>query len=80
VLENSGLDRRKFNRGNQGNGSRKSAPGRRKRRGYQLPDALEKFSQAFLLERTKADGEPPEHPLFARLKRCWPPVNAQPIW
>ena len=35
---------------------------------YQLPDALEKFSQAFLLERTKADGAPPVHPLFSAVE------------
>nr|VXZ92610.1 Exodeoxyribonuclease V beta chain [Klebsiella pneumoniae] len=32
---------------------------------YQLPDALEKFAQSFLLERTKAGGEPPVHPCLA---------------
>ncbi len=36
--------------------------------GYQLPDALEKFSQAFLHERTKAGGEPPVHPLFSAVE------------
>ncbi|VTP77165.1 Exodeoxyribonuclease V beta chain [Leclercia adecarboxylata] len=34
---------------------------------YQLPDALEKFSQTFLAERTKAGGEVPQHPLFAAI-------------
>jgi exodeoxyribonuclease V beta subunit len=71
IIENSGIDRRKFNRGNQANGSTRSAPGRRKRRGYQLPDALEKFSQRFLIERTKADGIVPEHPLFVAIEACW---------
>ncbi len=37
-------------------------------RGYQLPDALEKFSQRFLTERTKADGIVPEHPLFVAIE------------
>ena len=37
-------------------------------RGYQLPDALEKFSQRFLVERTKADGIVPEHPLFVEIE------------
>jgi hypothetical protein len=36
--------------------------------GYQLPDALEKFSQSFLAERTKAGGEPPVHPLFSAVE------------
>ena len=36
--------------------------------GYQLPDALEKFSQRFLAERTKADGIAPEHPLFVAIE------------
>lgn len=35
---------------------------------YQLPDALEKFAQSFLLERTKAGGEPPVHPLFSAVE------------
>lgn len=33
IIENSGIDRRKFNRGNQGSGSKRSAPGPRRRRG-----------------------------------------------
>jgi exodeoxyribonuclease V beta subunit len=47
---------------------KKSASGRRKNPGYQLPDALEKFSQRFLIERTKADGIVPEHPLFVAIE------------
>lgn len=35
---------------------------------YQPPDALEKFAQSFLLERTKAGGEPPVHPLFSAVE------------
>lgn len=66
VLEASGIDRRKFNRGNQGKWLDKvSAWAQEETRHYQLPDALEKFSQAFLIERTKPDGKVPEHPLFA---------------
>ncbi|HBZ7985998.1 TPA: exodeoxyribonuclease V subunit beta [Klebsiella pneumoniae] len=65
VLENSGLDRRKFNRGNQGKWMEKvNAWAQEETLSYQLPDALEKFAQSFLLERTKAGGEPPVHPLF----------------
>lgn len=69
VLENSGLDRRKFNRGNQGKWIEKiNAWAQEETLGYQLPDALEKFSQAFLHERTKAGGEPPVHPLFSAVE------------
>lgn len=68
VLETSGIDRRKFNRGNQGKWLEKvSAWAQEETRHYQLPDALEKFSQAFLIERTKADGKVPEHPLFVAI-------------
>ncbi|VFS75718.1 Exodeoxyribonuclease V beta chain [Raoultella planticola] len=69
MLENSGLDRRKFNRGNQGKWIEKiNAWAQEETLGYQLPDALEKFSQAFLHERTKAGGEPPVHPLFSAVE------------
>jgi exodeoxyribonuclease V beta subunit len=69
VLENSGLDRRKFNRGNQGKWIEKiNAWAQEETLGYQLPDALEKFSQPFLHERTKAGGEPPVHPLFSAVE------------
>lgn len=69
VLENSGLDRRKFNRGNQGKWIEKiNAWAQEETLGYPLPDALEKFSQAFLHERTKAGGEPPVHPLFSAVE------------
>ncbi|WP_407731516.1 exodeoxyribonuclease V subunit beta [Pseudocitrobacter faecalis] len=69
VLENSGIDRRKFNRGNQGKWIDKvSAWASEETRGYQLPDALEKFSQAFLAERTKAGSEVPTHPLFSAIE------------
>lgn len=68
IIENSGIDRRKFNRGNQGKWIEKiSAWAQEETRGYQLPDALEKFSQRFLTERTKADGIVPEHPLFVAI-------------
>ncbi|WP_430999920.1 exodeoxyribonuclease V subunit beta [Klebsiella pneumoniae] len=69
VLENSGLDRRKFNRGNQGKWMEKvDAWAQEETLSYQLPDALEKFAQSFLLERTKAGGEPPVHPLFSAVE------------
>ncbi|MEH8998096.1 exodeoxyribonuclease V subunit beta [Klebsiella pneumoniae] len=69
VLENSGLDRRKFNRGNQGKWMEKvNAWAQEETLSYQLPDALEKFAQSFLLERTKVGGEPPVHPLFSAVE------------
>ncbi|HID5149173.1 TPA: exodeoxyribonuclease V subunit beta [Klebsiella pneumoniae] len=69
VLENSGFDRRKFNRGNQGKWMEKvNAWAQEETLSYQLPDALEKFAQSFLLERTKAGGEPPVHPLFSAVE------------
>ncbi len=69
VLENSGLDRRKFNRGNRGKWMEKvNAWAQEETLSYQLPDALEKFAQSFLLERTKAGGEPPVHPLFSAVE------------
>lgn len=69
VLENSGLDRRKFNRGNQGKWMEKvNAWAQEETLSYQLPDALGKFAQSFLLERTKAGGEPPVHPLFSAVE------------
>ncbi|MEZ1362444.1 exodeoxyribonuclease V subunit beta [Klebsiella pneumoniae] len=69
VLENSGLDRRKFNRGNQGKWMEKvNAWAQEETLSYLLPDALEKFAQSFLLERTKAGGEPPVHPLFSAVE------------
>ncbi|MCD4558288.1 exodeoxyribonuclease V subunit beta [Lelliottia nimipressuralis] len=76
ILENSGLDRRKFNRGNQAKWIEKiSAWAQEETRSYQLPDALEKFSQRFLVERTKADGIVPEHPLFVAIET----LLAQPL-
>lgn len=68
LLESSGIDRRKFNRGNQGKWIEKiSAWAQEETLSYQLPDALEKFSQRFLQERTKAGGVVPEHPLFVAI-------------
>lgn len=68
LLEASGIDRRKFNRGNQGKWIEKiSAWAQEDTQSYQLPDALEKFSQRFLQERTKAGGVTPQHPLFVAI-------------
>ena len=65
ILENSDLDRRKFNRGNQGKWIEKiSAWASEEMTGYQLADSLEKFAQSFLYSRTKEGGTPPVHPLF----------------
>lgn len=65
VLESSDLDRRKFNRGNQGKWIEKIGLwATDEHSGYQLPEALEKFAQSFLYSRTKEGGNPPVHPLF----------------
>ena len=70
LLEGSDLDRRKFNRGNQGKWIDKiSNWAQEESKTYQLPDALEKFSQSFLAERTKAGGKVPVHPLFSAIER-----------
>ena len=70
LLENSGIDRRKFNRGNQGKWIEKiSVWAQEETKNYQLPDALEKFSQPFLADRTKAGCEVPTHPLFSAIER-----------
>lgn len=69
VIEPSGIDRRKFNRGNQGKWIEKiTAWAQEETRSYLLPDALEKFSQSFLASRTKTDGVVPEHPLFVAIE------------
>ncbi|SNY64872.1 exodeoxyribonuclease V subunit beta [Enterobacter sp. CC120223-11] len=65
LLEHSDLDRRKFNRGNQGKWIEKiSSWAGVENTGYELPDSLEKFAQSFLFSRTKEGGNPPVHPLF----------------
>lgn len=69
LLESSGIDRRKFNRSNQAKYiERVSAWAQEETRSYKLPEALEKFAQTFLAERTKAGGEVPAHPLFAAVE------------
>ncbi|NDO81571.1 exodeoxyribonuclease V subunit beta [Citrobacter sp. NCU1] len=68
LIESSGIDRRKFNRGNQAKWIEKiSAWAQAETQTYQLPEALEKFSQRFLEERTKAGGVTPEHALFVAI-------------
>ncbi|MDG9696615.1 UvrD-helicase domain-containing protein, partial [Streptomyces sp. DH17] len=65
LIESSGIDRRKFNRSNQAKWIDKiSAWAEEETNSYQLPESLEKFSQRFLEDRTKAGGETPRHPLF----------------
>ncbi len=69
VIESSGIDRRKFNRGNQTKWIEKiTAWAQAETQTYQLPDALEKFSRRFLEERTKAGGITPQHPLFVAIE------------
>ena len=69
LIENSGIMRQKFNRTNQGKWIEKiSAWASEETRSYQLPDALEKFSQSFLRERTKEGGVVPEHPVFEAIE------------
>ncbi|WP_312691726.1 exodeoxyribonuclease V subunit beta [Kosakonia sp.] len=76
LIENSGIDRRKFNRGNQGKWIEKiSAWAQEETTSYLLPDALEKFAQSFLAQRTKAGGVVPEHALFAAIET----LLAQPL-
>lgn len=76
LLENSGIDRRKFNRGNQAKWIEKiSAWAQEETSTYLLPEALEKFAQSFLAERTKAGGVVPEHPLFVAIEE----LRAQPL-
>ncbi|MBB1202893.1 exodeoxyribonuclease V subunit beta [Enterobacteriaceae bacterium 89] len=65
ILESSDLDRRKFNRGNQGKWIDKiTAWAAEEHTGYQLAEPLEKFAQSFLYSRTKEGGSAPVHPLF----------------
>ncbi|POT56518.1 exodeoxyribonuclease V subunit beta [Citrobacter amalonaticus] len=68
LLESSGIDRRKFNRSNQAKWIEKiTAWAQEETQNYQLPEALGKFSQRFLEERTKAGGVTPQHPLFVAI-------------
>lgn len=68
LMEASGIDRRKFNRGNQGKWIEKiSAWAQSATQSYKLPEALEKFSQRFLEDRAKEGGVVPQHPLFVAI-------------
>ena len=70
LIESSGIDRRKFNRSNQAKWIEKiSAWAEEETNSYQLPESLEKFSQRFLEDRTKAGGETPRHPLFEAIEQ-----------
>lgn len=68
IIENSAIDRRKYNRKNQGIWfdaveTWAASP----TENYTFPEALARFSQSFLYERTKAEGNPPEHALFSAI-------------
>lgn len=68
LIESSGIDRRKFNRSNQAKWIEKiSAWAEEETNSYQLPESLEKFSQRFLEDRTKAGN--PRHPLFEAIEQ-----------
>ncbi|MTH45311.1 exodeoxyribonuclease V subunit beta [Intestinirhabdus alba] len=72
LIEGSDIDRRKFNRGNQAKWIEKvTAWAEEETRSYRLPEALEKFSQRFLEQRTKAGGTAPRHPLFAAVDELY---------
>ena len=65
LIEGSGIMRQKFNRTNQARWMEKiSAWAAETTCSYQLPEALEKFAQSFLRERTKEGGVVPEHAVF----------------
>lgn len=69
LIEASGIMRQKFNRTNQARWIEKiSAWASEETRSYQLPEALEKFAQSFLRERTKEGGIAPEHPVFVAIE------------
>ncbi|WP_312628521.1 exodeoxyribonuclease V subunit beta [Scandinavium sp.] len=65
IIENSGIQRNKYNRANQGRWLDAVTDwAREEQAGYQLAEHLGKFSQTFLISRTKEGGEPPRHALF----------------
>ncbi|MFW0766844.1 exodeoxyribonuclease V subunit beta [Trabulsiella odontotermitis] len=69
IIERSGINRQKFNRTNQTKYIEKvNAWAAEETTSYALPDALEKFSQSFLRERTKPEGDVPVHPLFTTIE------------
>ncbi|AUU92616.1 exodeoxyribonuclease V subunit beta [Enterobacteriaceae bacterium ENNIH3] len=69
LIEGSGIMRQKFNRTNQARWIEKiSAWANETTCSYQLPEALEKFAQSFLRERTKEGGVVPEHAVFEAIE------------
>lgn len=68
IIENSGIDRRKFNRGNQGSGSKDQRLGPGGDAGLPASGRTGKIFATLLTERTKADGIVPEHPLFVAIE------------
>jgi exodeoxyribonuclease V beta subunit len=67
IIDRSGVDRRSYSSKNLPNwlnivGEWAQTP----TNSYQLPDALSRFSQAMLDEKTKK-GEPPRHPVFSEI-------------
>lgn len=68
MIAGSGVDKRSFSSKNLPTWLEKVGEwAARETTGYQLPDALAKFSQSFLTEKTKK-GEPPRHPLFENIE------------
>lgn len=68
IIENSGINRQRFNRKNQSRYMDKvNAWAAAETTSYTLPDALEKFAQHFLDSRVKAGGEPPRYPIFTAI-------------
>lgn len=66
LIEQSAIDRRKFNRKNQDNWlGIVQAWAESPTENYAFPEALTRFSQSFLNSRTKPDGQPPMHALFS---------------
>lgn len=69
LIEGSGIMRQKFNRTNQARWIEKiSAWANETTCSYQLPEALEKFAQSFLRERTKEGAVVPEHAVFEAIE------------
>ncbi|MDU6925005.1 exodeoxyribonuclease V subunit beta [Franconibacter helveticus] len=67
MIASSGVDKRSFSSKNLPNWLDKvNAWAQEETQSYQLPEALAKFAQSNLIEKTKK-GEPPRHPLFAAI-------------
>lgn len=80
LIESSGIDRRKFNRSNQAKWIEKiSARAEEETNSYQLPESLEKFSQRFLEDRTKA-GETRDIHCLRRSNNCLQNHCRSVIW